>query len=117
MPWIESLEKSNHYAGLKNTKVVTVCDREADMYDLLEVACTSRSAFVVRAHQDRKVNKKSLYSKKSGDKLSKLLSSSPCQGEIKLDIPARDNQPSRTAVLEVRFVSFMMNPPRKNIKN
>jgi hypothetical protein len=115
--WLDSLRKSNNYSGLNNIRVVTVCDREADIYDLLEVACTNESAFVIRASQDRKVNKKSLYSENSGEKLWELLSHSPCQGEINVNIPARDNKPARTAVLEVRFSRFVMNPPKNNIKH
>jgi hypothetical protein len=117
MRWLDSLRKSNSYSGLKNTKVVTVCDREGDIYDFLEVACTSESAFLIRASRDRKVNKKSLYSEKNGEKLWELLGHSPCQGEISVNIPGRDNKPKRTAVLEVRFSSFVMNPPKNNIKH
>jgi hypothetical protein len=115
--WIDSLKKSNNYSGLKNTRIVTVCDREADIYDLLEVGCRNEFAFLIRASQDRKVNKKSLYSEKSGEKMWALLSCSPCEGEIRANIPARDNKPARTAVLEVRFSSFEMNPPQRNIKH
>jgi hypothetical protein len=115
--WIESLKKSNSYSGFKTTKLVTVCDREADIYDLLEVACSSESAFLIRAYHDRKVNKDSLYCENSGEKLWELLSLSPCQGEIKVNIPARDSQPQRIAELEVRFSSFTMNPPKKNVKH
>lgn len=64
MRWIESL-KNSHSAGLKNVNIVTICDREADIYDLFEVAYLNQFPFVVRAHQDRTVNKKSLYSKKN----------------------------------------------------
>lgn len=81
------------------------------------MACTNESPFLIRASQDRKVNKKSLYSKKSGEKMWALLRGSPCQGEISVNIPVRDNKPARTAVLEVRFSSFVMNPPQKNIKH
>ncbi len=114
--WVESLENANNYPELKNIRVVTVCDREADIYDLFEVASMNQSHFVIMARQDRTVNKKSMYSKKSGEKLWNLVSDSPCQGEIQVTIPARDSKPKRTAILEVRFKSFIMNPPR-NIKH
>jgi hypothetical protein len=116
MRWVESLKNSNNYPELKNVKVVTICDREADIYDLFEVASMNQSPFVIRARQDRTVNKTSIYSKKSGEKLWDLVSSSPCQGEIQVNIPARDNKPKRTAILEVRFNNFIMNPPRNNVK-
>lgn len=81
------------------------------------MACTSEAAFLIRAHQDRKVNKESLYSENSGENLWELLRCSPCQGEIKLNIPARDSQPHRIATLEVRFSNFTMNPPQNNIEH
>jgi hypothetical protein len=115
--WIESLENSTNHPELKNVRVVTVCDREADIYDLFEVASMKQSPFVIRARQDRTVNKKSIYSKNSGEKLWNLVSRSPCQGEIQVTIPARDNKPKRTAILEVRFNHFLMNPPRNNVKH
>lgn len=41
----------------------------------------------------------------------------PCQGEIQVNIPARDNTPKRTAVLEVKFKDFVMNPPKNHVKS
>lgn len=113
--WIDSLKNSNNF-GLKNVKIVTVCDREADIYDFFEVASRENSSVLVRARQDRTVNKKSIHSKKSGDKLWNLIKGFPCQGEIEVAIPARDNKPSRTAILEVRFGDFVMSPSKNNIK-
>jgi len=115
--WIESFEKSNNHHELTNVNVVTVCDREADIYDLFEIASCNKSAFLVRARQNRIVNKKSLYAKNSGEKLWSLLSCSPCHGEIEVNIPARDNKEKRTAVLEIRFNTFIMNPPKNNPKH
>jgi hypothetical protein len=112
--WIESLEKPTNYCGLENVKLVTVGDREADIYDLFRVAATSQTYFVIRASQDRKVNKTSIYSKKSGEKLWNLMQRTPAQGVIQVNIPARDNTPSRKAVLEVRFNNFMINRPKNN---
>src|SRR4051812_32252960 len=37
-------------------------------------------------------------------------------GTIQVRIPARDNKPKRTAILEVRFTRFVMNPPKNNVK-
>lgn len=67
--WIASLKDSTNHPGLKDVKVVTVCDREGDIYDLFEVASTNQSLFVVRGNQNRTVNKRSTYSEKGGEKL------------------------------------------------
>lgn len=58
------MKKSNNQSELKDVKVVTVCDREADMYDLFELAFSSNAPFLVRAAQDRAVNKNLLILKK-----------------------------------------------------
>ncbi len=78
------LKDSTKHPGLKDVKVVTVCDREADIYDLFEVASTNQSLFVVRGNQNRTVNKKSTYSEKGGKRLWDLMNRMSCQGEIQV---------------------------------
>lgn len=114
--WIASLKDSTHHPGLKNVKVVTVCDREADIYDLFEVASTNQSLFVVRGNQNRTVNKKSTYSEKGGERLWDLMNRISCQGEIQVNIPARNDKPQRTTVLEVKFSNFVMNASKNNAR-
>ena len=114
--WLESLKKNNNIDATK-TRIVTVCDREADIYDFFELAAKINSAVLVRASQDRVVNKKSLYSKKNDQKLWSVVENFPCQGIIDVNVPAKDNHPKRTAKLELRFGSFTMNPSRNNIRN
>ena len=114
--WLESLKKSNNHSELKNVKLVTICDREADIYDLFEAASKDKLPFLVRARQDRTVNKKSIYSKITGEKLWDLLGNTPCKGEVEVILPARDNKKKRTAILEIRFSNFTMSPPKNHIK-
>lgn len=114
--WLESLTRSNN-SRLEATKIVTVCDREGDIYELFELACRENHSVLIRASQDRIVNKKSVFSKKTGQKLWDVAKSFPCQGEIKVKVPAKDNKPARDAVLEIRFGSFIMNPTKNNINH
>ncbi len=114
--WIASLKDSTHHPGLKNVKVATVCDREADIYDLFEVAFTNQSLFLVRGNQNRTVNKKSTYSEKGGERLWDLMNRMSCQGEIQVNIPARNDKPQRTTVLEVKFSNFVMNASKNNAR-
>ena len=95
---------------------MTICDREGDIYELFELACRKNYPVLIRASQDRMVNKKSIYSKKTGQKLWDLAKSFSCHGELEVEIPARDTTPARTAVLEIRFGDFRMNPGKNNIK-
>jgi hypothetical protein len=55
--WIESLERTRAITG--DTQVVTICDREADMYDLFEQGDRLKSPVLVRANVDRAINRKS----------------------------------------------------------
>ena len=114
--WLKSLECSNSL-GLEGTKIVTVCDREGDIYELFELACRKNHSVLIRASQDRVVNKKSIYSKKTGQKLWDLAKSFSCQGELEVSIPVRDTTPARNAVLEIRFGYFEMNPRKNNVNN
>lgn len=113
--WLESLKKTNDMIDSTQTEVITVCDREADIYDFFELAHDLNSAVLVRASQDRDINKKSRFSSDK-QKLWKFVEGFPCVGEIEVEIPTRDNKPKRTAHLEVRFGKFMMNPSSKNIR-
>lgn len=113
--WLETLNKTNDI-DLPQTEVVTVCDREADIYDFFELAHNLNSAVLVRACRNRTVNKESKYSQDKQN-LWKLVQSFSCTGTIEVEIPARDNKPKRTAYLEVRFGKFMMNPSQKNIRH
>ena len=113
--WLESLKNTNQSA--EKTIIVTVCDREADIYDFFALAHKLNKPVLIRAAQDRNVNKKSMYSKKKQTKLRDVLENMPCTGMLSVEVPTRNNQPARVANLEIKFGEFTMNPPRNNIKN
>lgn len=115
--WLESLQESCKPFKEKNTRIVTICDREGDMYDFFERAHHIGAPVLVRASQDRIINKAKRYSKKKSQKLWSVVENFPCQGTISIKIPARNNKPSRIATLEVRFGVFTMNLPRNNFKS
>ena len=48
--------------------------------------------------------------------LFETISKLPIQGVFKIDIQKQGENPKRTAKLTVQFGSFMMNPPRNNIR-
>jgi len=57
--WLEALKNTDAIMG--DTQVVTVCDREADMYGLFELGDRLKSPVLVRANVDRAINRKSRY--------------------------------------------------------
>jgi hypothetical protein len=74
--WIETLETTSKIAG--ETRIVTVCDRECDFYDFFKAASKNGSTVLVRAAQNRIINRKSRYSEKKIEKLWGLLASKKC---------------------------------------
>jgi len=114
--WLDSLKNSTDALMETGVQLVTVCDREADMYDLFEYSEKIQSPVLIRARQDRQINKPSPYSKKVKDRLWKTIQESPVQGTIPVEIPPRDTKPGRTATLDLHFNSFIMNPSKNNAR-
>ena len=119
--WLESLR--NTHAIMGDTQVVTVCDREGDMYGLFEMSDRLKSPVLVRANVDRAVNKKSRYAEKDVVSLWGFMRSRPAAGTKTIEIPQRKAtahvkaRSARTAVLTVKFGAFGFSPPRNNIKH
>ena len=119
--WLESL--GNAQAIMGDTQVVTVCDREADLYEFFELSHRLKSPVLVRAKVNRAVNKKSRYAEKGVLRLWDFMRARPAAGTITVEIPERKAtvhakaRNARTAVLTVKFGAFAFNPPRNNVKH
>ena len=109
--WIKALEETVEQLSEKREQVITICDREADMYDLFLRSKELNTHVLVRACQNRKVNKKYPYSEKTGQKLWELLENKDSKGTITIDIPKRDRIPARKAECSVKYTKFVMNHP------
>ena len=111
------LEKTRDATSEYKVRVVTVCDREADFYELFERAYRLQTSLLVRASADRNINMRVLDSKKSYDRLRSTIHALPCSGIIEVKVPAKDQKPARVAQLETRFGSFIMNPPAIHVRH
>ncbi|MFO7857947.1 MAG: IS4 family transposase, partial [Ectothiorhodospiraceae bacterium] len=96
--WLDShREASRLQAQLPASRVVSVADREGDIYELLVAAQHPEAADgLVRAQHDRRINT-------SGQPLSRHLQAQAPDAEVELNIPQRHNQPARIARLAVRY--------------
>jgi hypothetical protein len=88
------------------TQVVSVGDREADVYALFQLALAQADGprLLIRAEQDR------LLADGQGH-LWPTLAQQPRQGVQEIQVPRRGSQPARTAQLEVRFAQVTLQPP------
>ena len=119
--WIEALGSST--AVPAGTQVVTVCDRESDFYDFFKAAEQIDAPVLVRASQNRTVNRTSRYADKQVLKLWDHMALAPHAGSCTINISGREKtrhckgRVARTALMDVKFGAFTMNPPRNNPKH
>lgn len=119
--WLEALAVTN--AAVADTRVVTVCDRESDFYDFFKHSDRLGANVLIRASQDRTVNRETRYAERNVTKLWDYMDRQPAAGTYRVEIPRRaktkhsGDRAARTAVVRVSFAAFTMNPPRNNPKH
>ena len=89
------------------TMLVSVGDREADLYELFSEAWQDprNPRLLVRAERSRqrKVEQEGLWKRMGGE---------PLAGTILVKVPRRGSRPARTARLEVRYAQVELRPPQ-----
>jgi len=119
--WLEALENTN--AVVEDTKIVTVCDREADLYDFFKCGYEIGAPVLVRANTNRTINRKSRYAEKGVEKLWEHMGRQAETGSYTIEIPHRTKtnhckqRQARIATVTVRYRDFILNPPRNHIRH
>jgi hypothetical protein len=106
--WLESYRKTAEIQQhCPNTTLVSVGDREADIYELFHLALENPSGpkLLVRAEQDR------LLADGQGH-LWSAVEQQPRAGIQQLQVPRRGHRPARQAQLEIRFSQVTLKPPQ-----
>lgn len=118
--WLENYCKANEYAKmLSNTMVVSIADREGDIYDIYKEAqrvfseqpMGKRAHYLIRAQYDRKVCNKE--GEKLNDKIKSLLISEGKMGEMEIDVSRTSKRESRKARLSVFCKRIFIDVPDK----
>jgi hypothetical protein len=86
--------------------MVTVCDREADIYEFMDAVLDEDMAFVVRARHDRSLAD-------SPRKLYATVRSQPVADRFSLEVKTRPDRPARLAALELRFGTVQLQAPKR----
>jgi hypothetical protein len=101
--WLEALRETQHLVS-SPTRVITVCDREADMYEFFQEASALNAPIVVRVALNRRLQEAE--EKYLFDRMKVLAK----VGQIELAVPQHEH-PDRTVVCEVRVGSVTLAPP------
>jgi Transposase Tn5 dimerisation domain len=105
--WLVALQETVAESPATTT-VVTLGDREADIYEFLAEAQRLASPFVIRAAWDRHLEHEDY------PRLWPLVESQPVEGYVTIDIPARAQHAPRQARLALRFTPVTLEPPQRH---
>ena len=105
--WLTSLQRTAALqAQLPDTQIISVGDREADIYDLFLLAQTLHQDVLVRGSWDRRVAHPE-------EHLWAYLEAQTPAGEVTISTPRHEQTPSRSATLTVRCTAVTLRPPKK----
>ena len=107
--WIRGYEAADAAAKrLDRTQVVTVADREADIFELFETALEGKAQVLARAVQKRRILTPE--SEFEGYLWESVLEE-PIVGEIFVRVPRSGSRKSRTAHIDVRYREVRISKP------
>ena len=86
------------------SRVISVCDREADIYEYLHYKLTRQQRFVVRSMQSRHIEEHE-------NKLYAFASELQSAGKKPINIEQKGGRKARTAVLDITFAPVTLNVP------
>jgi len=107
--WLKSFKAATTAkTACSDTTIVSVGDREADIYELFALTEKTPKAplLLVRAKHDRTLEKEQC-------KLSEYLNRCPEAGIQELSVPRRGNRPARTVQLSIRYGRVALAPPKQ----
>jgi hypothetical protein len=103
--WIRALTPIGDAAAqCPSTRVVTLADRESDIFEYLLEAHTRQLDVVVRARDNRALDEEV-------QRLWPHMHLRPKAGTIELQVPRHGKQPARTAEMSLHFGEISLSPP------
>lgn len=104
--WQQSSENIEHRLGDQMAKTISVCDREADIFEYGLYKLTHNQRFVVRATQNRILLDEDLL-------LFDALAETPILGKYTITVPQRGGRKERTATLQVKSKKVTVQSPQR----
>jgi hypothetical protein len=102
--WLEALEQTLTLAP-PEVQVVTVCDREADIYEMFVLSQEKEADLLVRASKNRRLAETEV------KKLWAKVEQQPVAGQLTVHIAKNQKQEARVTTVSVRFTKVRLKPP------
>jgi len=105
--WLVGLQETEARLG-PSVRVLTVADREADVYELFALAAELHGDWLIRARHDRTLD---------GDEhhLLVAVAHAPVCAQSTIELPRTDEREARRATLAVRRAQVVLVPPRRAV--
>ncbi|RME59962.1 IS4 family transposase [Candidatus Parcubacteria bacterium] len=104
--WLKALEECCQ-KSLEGIQLVSVCDRESDIYEFISQCEQLKRPFTIRAAQDR-----AIISPRPST-LWRYMPSEAIGGYLEIEVPAKEGQPARQAKAAIRFAKVKLRPPKR----
>ncbi len=107
--WLSSFQACQKaQAQLPQTMLVSIADRESDIYELFELALSQpdNPHLLIRAEQNRPLQEEAGY-------LWDFMARQPVAATLEAHVPPKNKRPQRDATLEVRFAPVPIKPPAR----
>jgi hypothetical protein len=105
--WEENSKNISKRMGELMTRVISVCDRESDIYDYMKYKLKNNQRFIVRAAHNRRLEEK-------GAHLFDGITNAPLLGEYEINIEQKGGRVARTAIIELRAKQITLLTPEKS---
>ena len=89
-----------------STRLIHVCDREADIHEVFQKAIDLGDDAIVRCSRDRKVEGEWGY-------VRATLAAAPVLARARIEVPRKKGQRKRWAAIEIRSATVTLDPPAK----
>lgn len=107
--WLRGLVQTEQRLGQAGPRVISVADREADVYELFSLADQLQGDWLIRARHDRNL-------KDEPGHLLRVVEAAPVEVCTVVELPRTDEREARKAKLEVRRAQVVLVPPRRPVE-
>lgn len=118
MRWLQSYQAASELSGqMRETQMVSIADREGDIYDLYVEASKTRenqrAEWIIRGNKDRNLIIEDDFKKepKRHEKLKNTVRESAVLGVVEFDLPRAPGRKARRVKQEIRAKKVTLKPP------
>lgn len=103
--WLNGFKRvRDHFKNYPDTTLINICDREGDIYELLEFGNQSNSHYIIRSSNNRRV-------KESEDKLWDQVKKQEIRGHYSIELTDRSALKKRVATIAIRWLENIILAP------